>query len=84
MLKKAGFRRGRGKSIVPAIAKKSQSTEEQIARKPKGKGENIQIIPSEQKKDRVLQKHSRKIQKKNKTREVHLNDDAPELLHSEV
>ena len=84
MLKKAGFRRGKGKSIVPAIRKNSQSAEEQIARKAKGNRENIQIISSDQKEGRGLHKNTRKIQKKNKTKEVYLNDELPVIRHSEV
>lgn len=80
VLKKAGFRRGKGKSIVPAITKNCQIPGEHalLTNRPKRKGDSmkdkIRKISSQRKKGEELRKNSRKKHKQ--VKEIYMNDDS--------
>ena len=90
VLKKAGYRRGKGKSIVPAISKNCQNDEEQIIITNKSKKKNdsikekIRRISSQQRKGKRTGKTRWKDGKGNKVNEVYLTDDGDGVGHSEV
>ena len=89
-MKRAGFRRGKGKSIVPAIIKNCQGIQEQILITDKAKKkkssmkEKLRRISSQKVKSRRLQQNTRKAQKTNRIKEVPLNNNEIDLGDSEV